>query len=81
MFYKHCESQHLRATDRAWREFSLCVLPGFQHHHWEKPLKEMLEMMPANEPSRDSPGMLWLAGMPCVPTLQAGSPSLPVESR
>lgn len=58
------------------REFSLCVLPGFQHHQGEKPLKELLEMLPANEPYRDPPSTLGLAGTPCAPALPAGSPSL-----
>lgn len=59
------------------REFSLCVLPGFQHHQGEKqPLKELLEMLPANEPYRDSPVTSGLAGAPRAPALPAGSPSL-----
>lgn len=52
------------------REFSLLVLPGFQHHHGEKPLKELLEMLPANEPCRDSPGTLGMAGTPQAPQQQ-----------
>ena len=39
-------------------------------------MKELLETLPANEPYRDSPGMLGLAGIPCAPALPVDSPSL-----
>lgn len=58
------------------RKFSLSVLPGFQHHQGEKPLKELLETLPANEPYRDPPGTSGLAETPRVLALPAGSPSL-----
>lgn len=69
------ESQGSR---QRWRGgFSLHVLPGFQHHQREKALKELLEMLPANEPCRNSPGMLGLAGTPRAPAVPAGSPARP----
>lgn len=46
------------------KEFSLCVLPGFQHHQGEKPLKELLETLPTNESCRDSAGTAGLPGAP-----------------
>lgn len=65
-----------QGSSQRWRgSFSLRVLPGFQHHQGEKAWKELLEMLPANEPCRDSPGTLGLAGAPRAPPGPAGSPA------